>query len=229
MKIVALIDGFNFYHPLNYHQKTEKTCLQWLNYPALLSYYIAQTPSIAKGQLEDVYFFTALAHWRNLFSPNTTTRHLTYINALKHAGANVVLGNFKEKHKSYTHFCEKATSEQPCLIKQISHEEKETDVRIACKLLELAALDAFDVCLLLSADSDLVPAIETLKILYPQKQVVLVTPPSKAKIDKLKRLSLHHIRVGLKELKRFQFPNRIETIDGYSLVNPWQCTPFSMK
>jgi uncharacterized LabA/DUF88 family protein len=220
--MIALIDGFNFYHPIKYYQKKREECLQWLDYPSLLRYYIKQTPQLAKGVLHEVYFFTALANWRNQFSPGTTDRHLTYINVLKQANVQVVLGNFKEKQNEFRYSCGEAKPGTKCLIQKKSHEEKETDVRIACKLLELAVKDVFDTCFLLSADSDLVPAIETLKTLYPNKKVVLVTPPNKAKIDKLKRLSAWHISVGVNDLKRHQFPNEIETESGHILVNPWK-------
>lgn len=221
-RLIALIDGFNFYHPIDHEQKKLGTCLKWLDYWALLSYYAKRSRLNPQGRLEGVYFFSALAHWRDAFDPGTTERHLTYINALKHSGVQVILGNFKEKRNTFQYRCTEAKTPAKCVIQKTSHEEKETDVRIACKLLELAVQDAFDTCLLLSADSDLVPAIETLKTLYPKKQVVLVTPPSKAKIDKLKRLSAQHIKVGVNDLQRFQFPNEIATTSGYSLQNPWQ-------
>lgn len=221
-RIIALIDGFNFYHPIKHHQNRLGVCLQWLDYASMLSYYAKRSRLHPSGKLEAVYFFSALAYWRDNFSPGTTTRHLTYINALKHSGVHVVLGNFKEKRNSFPYQCNGAKTIAKCLIEKVSHEEKETDVRIACKLLELAVQDVFDTCLLLSADSDLVPAIETLKVLCPEKQVILVTPPSKAKFDKLKRLSAGHIAVGVNTLKQFQFPDEIDTGNGYALRNPWK-------
>ncbi len=221
-RVIALIDGFNFYHPINHHQKKLGICLQWLDYRALLSNYVKRSRINPKGEISELYFFTALAHWRNAKRPGTTEKHMAYINALKHSGVQVVLGNFKEKKKTLYYLCDAAPSADKCEIMQVSHEEKETDVRIACKLLELAVQDKFDTCLLLSADSDLVPAIETLNQLAPEKNVVLVTPPSKAKIDKLKRLCSQHIRVGVNDLQRTQFPDEIINDAGYVLRNPWR-------
>jgi uncharacterized LabA/DUF88 family protein len=221
-RIIALIDGFNFYHPINEHQRRLKTCLQWLDYPKLLNYYIAQRPKAEQGILTEVYFFSALAKWRNKQAPGTTDRHLTYINALKQAQVQVILGNFKEKQNAFPYACPEAKTQNRCFIEKVSHEEKETDVRIACKLLELAFLDRFDTCFLLSADSDLVPAIETLKTLCPEKRIILTTPPSQAKFDKLKRLSHAHVAVGVNDLKKHQFPDAIQTANGYVLSNPWQ-------
>jgi uncharacterized LabA/DUF88 family protein len=227
-RVIALIDGFNFYHPIAHHQNRLQTCLKWLNYPELLRYYLLQIPKETRGELQKVYFFSALAKWRNVKHPGTTKRHQIYLNALKHAEVEIILGNFKEKKDSFTYRCPESATPAKCLIYTNSHEEKETDVRIACKMLELAVQDAFDTCMLLSADSDLVPAIETLKTLYPEKRVILVTPPSKAKTDKLNRLSDGHIAVGVNDLKRFQFPDVIETGDGYQLENPWQTVGSSL-
>jgi len=221
-RVVAFIDGFNFYHPINHHQKKIGQCLQWLDYTALLSYYLQRSRKIKDSQLKDVYFFSALATHRNKHNPGTTIRHQTYINALKEKKVKVIMGNFKKKHKTFYYDCPNAPTAKRCNIEYSSFEEKETDVRIACKLLELAVNDDFDACMLLSADSDLVPAIETLKTLYPQKQVILVTPPSKAKIDKLKRLADDHVSVGVNDLLKFQFPDELTDTKGYKLINPWK-------
>ena len=220
-RVVALIDGYNFYHPIKHEQKKAGVCLQWLDYPSLLGYYVKQSAKENKHILTQVYFFTAFAKWRDRFNVGTTQRHRTYIHALENAGVHVVLGNFKEKKKQFSYHCANASKQVACSIQQTTHEEKETDVRIACKLLELAVQDAFDVCYLLTADSDLVPAIETLRSLYPAKEIVLVTPPSKAKITKLVSLSSHHIRVGVNDLKKFQFPETIKKVDGYKICNPF--------
>lgn len=222
-RIVALIDGYNFYHPIKHHQNRLKHCLKWLNYRELLAYYVDQTPKLRQGELGSVYYFTAKAYHRDTTHPGTTDRHQVYINALRNVDVHIEMGNFKRKPNKFSCECPNRSQniKQSCHISQLRHEEKETDVRVACKLLELAALDAFDTCLLLSADSDMVPAIETLLRLYPNKEVVLVTPPSKAKIDKLIRLSSHHIKVSVNNLKRFQFPNMIQLPNGYKLQNPW--------
>jgi uncharacterized LabA/DUF88 family protein len=221
-RAIALIDGYNFYHPIKALQGQHKVCLQWLDYPNLLNYYLLQMPKKSRLVLRQVYFFSALAKWRDQLNPGSTKRHRAYLNVLKHHRVEVILGNFKVKKQNFSFRCEQSNGVRPCKVERVGHEEKETDVRIACKLLELAVNNKFDTCLLLSADSDLVPAIETLKVLYPQKKVILVTPPSRAKIDKLQRLSAHHISVGLKELKRFQYPDVIQTGGGYALQNPWQ-------
>lgn len=57
--------------------------------------------------------------------------------------------------------------------------EKGVDVRLAVDLVRLAAEDRYDVALLFSGDSDLVPAVETVRDLYG-KRVELALPRVRA-------------------------------------------------
>lgn len=58
-----------------------------------------------------------------------------------------------------------------------THHEKMTDVNIAVQMLSDAFQDQFDVALLVSADSDLVGLITTLRQLFPLKRVIVAFPP----------------------------------------------------
>ena len=57
-----------------------------------------------------------------------------------------------------------------------SHEEKETDVNIALYLLDAAYQDLYDRALILTADSDLAPAIRMVRKRFPQKSIKLLQP-----------------------------------------------------
>ena len=57
--------------------------------------------------------------------------------------------------------------------------EKKTDVNIATQLLCDAFHDLFDTALIISGDADLVPPIEAVKKLYPQKRVTVAFPPKR--------------------------------------------------
>jgi len=50
------------------------------------------------------------------------------------------------------------------------YEEKETDVAISVKLLELFVLDQFDSIVLVTGDTDIMPAIKTAFKLFPFKR-----------------------------------------------------------
>ncbi len=68
------------------------------------------------------------------------------------------MGVFKAKDRACRN-CESAWTD---------HEEKETDVNIALHLLRDAHQDRFDRALLISGDSDLVPAVRMVRALFPQ-------------------------------------------------------------
>jgi hypothetical protein len=58
-----------------------------------------------------------------------------------------------------------------------SYEEKETDVNIAVSLVADAAGAASDIALIVSADSDLCPAIRTARALSPGLGMIAAFPP----------------------------------------------------
>lgn len=187
-RIISFIDGFNLYHAIS---ALKLNHLKWLNLWNLSEAFIKHT----EEELVDVYYFTAYATW--LDSPYR--RHQVYIKALEAMGVNSVLGHFKEKPKMCA----------SCKSKWIAHEEKETDVNFAIHLLHLAHSDAFDKALLVTADSDLCPAIDMVKRNFPQKELIILTPPNRYKISRELRNKTKTIRIGEKHLKSNLLPDKI--------------------
>jgi uncharacterized LabA/DUF88 family protein len=157
-RVIAYVDGFNLYHAID---ALGKPHLKWGNLRDLAASICGPDETLVQ-----VYYFTALATWR---SPAAIGRHREYIKALKHAGVTCVVGHFKEKHRK----CLK------CGAAWIAHEEKETDVAIATNLIADAFQDRFDRALIISADSDLTPAIECVRMHFPKKAVNVVAPPGR--------------------------------------------------
>ncbi|MCL2689747.1 MAG: NYN domain-containing protein, partial [Chitinispirillia bacterium] len=52
-----------------------------------------------------------------------------------------------------------------------TYEEKETDVNIAIKLYQQAYKNTYDVAIILSGDSDQIPAIRAIKRDFPTKKI----------------------------------------------------------
>ncbi|MGC7100441.1 NYN domain-containing protein [Amycolatopsis lurida] len=156
-RVVAFIDGFNLYHGLR-HKHGRKYL--WLDLEALVTSLLT-----AQQQLAAVKYFTARV--RN--APDSEQRQSDYIDALvaHSTKLEVVDGRFQEKDR---HCCN-------CQSTWTVYEEKETDVSIAVALIEAGVNDEFDVALILSADSDLCPAVRALGRLRPEKQVVAAFPP----------------------------------------------------
>jgi len=124
----------------------------------LCSFYL---PVLGKNvALEDVFYFSALAHHRTIKDPKVVSRHQLYIKALESTGVKIELGRFKEKTlRCYS-----------CNTPYIAHEEKETDVAIACKLMELFFVDACDIVVLVTGDTDLISAVKSCQRIFIDKK-----------------------------------------------------------
>jgi hypothetical protein len=156
-RVIAYVDGFNLYHAVD---DLRKPHLKWLDLWAL------SESLLRNGEtLNAVNYFSAYATW--LAQPYA--RHRIYVAALKARGVTAVMARFKKKPAA----CRK------CGATWISHEEKETDVHIAVRLVADAFQDAFDRAILISADSDLAPALRAIKTHKPGKKVFVAAPPGR--------------------------------------------------
>lgn len=162
-RVVAFIDGFNVYHSVAELGET-LNYLKWLDLNSLVL--ALMHPN--KDSLASIEYFTSDAHWNPV---EKRVRHEDYISALRSVGVNAHVGSFKSVKRK----CSK------CGAQYKAFEENGTDVAIAAKMIEFAHKDIFDKALLFSADSDLVPIIQSLKQNHPQKEVVLVTTKSRVR------------------------------------------------
>ena len=120
IRVAAYVDGYNLYHAI------KRACpkhYRWLDLWALADRFVpSQT-----GELTAVHYFSAYAHWK----PVQMTRHREYVAALNAVGVTTHLARFSDKFRKCVQ----------CQHRWTGHEEKETDVKIAVKLLQ----DAFTV------------------------------------------------------------------------------------
>lgn len=165
-RVVAFIDGFNLYHAI---KALGGGHLRWVNLWSLCADF-APAPV---NQLVGVHYFSAYATHRK----GSYARHQEYIAALKVVGVRPMLGRFKKKDRRCF----------GCHNTWKDHEEKETDVNIALRLFEDALDDVFDTALLLSGDSDLVPAVHLIRRRFPTKAVRILTPPGRLPSSELMR------------------------------------------
>lgn len=157
--VIAYVDGFNLYHGLK--QRYGHRYL-WLDLVRLV------TRLRPDDSLVAVKYFTALIR----SDPSARSRQREYLSALGvHCGGTlqVTLGRYQEKHPR----C------RQCGSGWTSYEEKETDVNITVSLVADAAKDASDIALLVSADSDLCPAIRTARRLAPSLGMIAAFPPKR--------------------------------------------------
>jgi hypothetical protein len=161
--VIAYVDGFNLYHGL--HDKYGRRYL-WLDLGRLVQ---RLRPS---DHLVAVRYFTALVR----DDPSALARQRTYLDALSaHGGGivEIVLGRYQSKTVS----CRQCGSTWP------SYEEKETDVNIAVSIVADAAAGASDIALIISADSDLCPAIRTARSLNSRRGMIVAFPPRRSSFE----------------------------------------------
>lgn len=170
-KIVVFIDGFNLYHAIASHQKYRR--YKWLNLKKLASLYVH-----GRDTLEAVLYFTTLATWDMV----KVARHKLYIRALENEGITIVYGEFKRKQK-HCNLCQKDFW---------SFEEKQTDVNIALSLFQLAVADRYDKAVIISGDTDLLPAVKAVRTTFPGKQIGVVIPIGRASEDFKKQSDFHY-------------------------------------
>lgn len=197
-RVMFFIDGFNFYHSLKAKKKYHKYL--WLNYKAL-----SQCVIRANETISGVLYFSAYP----LYDDEKTKRHKIYVSALKSEGVAIVLSNFKDKEK----FCNR------CRQWYWTREEKQTDVSVGVYLYREAHFDNYDKAVLVTNDTDLVPAIKVVKQSFPQKKVGVLFPIDRQAAE-LKQVCDFWIYTKRQHLKRSQFPERITLPSGVVLKRP---------
>jgi uncharacterized LabA/DUF88 family protein len=98
-------------------------------------------------------------------------------------------------------------------------EEKETDVNIAIQLLEQALRDTYDTAIILSGDSDLLPALRATKRNFPAKYFGIVIPPGR-QAELLKKEADFHRKIKYKHLDSCRLPDSISLGGGNTLECP---------
>jgi uncharacterized LabA/DUF88 family protein len=197
-------DGFNLYHALD---DLRKNHLKWLSLDALAKRLV---PSRDEDVSTVVYFSAFLTH-----KPDKLVRHRAYVHALESTGVECVMGRFKYS----TVKC------RECGAEWRSYEEKETDVNIGIRIMRDAFRDVFDVCYLVSADTDLTPAMRMLKREFPNKEFVSVATPRRPHSSEFLRLADRTIKITDHVLTLCLLPPQLTTSDGRTIERPAEYQP----
>ena len=202
-RVAVYVDGFNLYHGLD---NLAKPHLQWLDLKALAEKFI----NLQTEVIEKVYYFSAVA---TFMKNDVVQRHRTYIEALQTTGVEFVEGNFKDKLLTYKN--------QHLELKWKKHEEKETDVNISIYMLRDAMRKSFDKFILITNDTDIVPAIKMARSENQKLHFKLLTPPTYKTHDSLaqavkpttaSKLSLEDIQASLLPEKIIKANGKIVSI-----------------
>lgn len=197
-RIIFLIDGFNLYHALSYKSDYHK--YKWLDLRKLAGCVVKKT-----DQVKEIYYFTAYATW----SPDKVKRHKLITSAYQDLGIKVITGVFRSKGRKCS-LCHKTSW---------TYEEKRTDVNIAIELFDLAMKDRFDTAIIVSGDSDLIPAIERVKTNFREKKVGLFIPIGR-KAKELTKACDFRIKMKQMHLRTCQLNNPYMTKEKEKLIAP---------
>nr|PZN00012.1 MAG: NYN domain-containing protein [Actinomycetota bacterium] len=198
-RLIAYIDGFNLYNGIH----DEWKCAQlWLDVVQLVKDLRPRSDLVA------VKYFTAYVR----DDERARARQRDYIAALQAANPGVL-------HISLGRFQTKTRACRECGATYRAYEEKETDVNIAVELVSDAAQHRMDSALLISADSDLAPAVRAARAANPALFVVAAFPPNRysAELEKLMPASFH---IGRSKITGAQLPEIVTASGGRTHSRP---------
>ena len=208
MRTSFLVDGFNLYHSLTDASRALGGAgTRWLD----LFDFCESSLYLLGGhaRMEGVHYFSALARHLEVMKPEVTSRHLAYIECLRATGVRVELSQFKRKRIRCPH-CSQAVTR---------YEEKETDVAIAARLLELCSTDQCDAVALLTGDSDLVPALRVARRLFPRVELYSIFPFGRVSIE-LRPMVDRSFKTSSDRYLKHQLPDPFVLEDGRQLHKP---------
>ena len=202
-RTIVYIDGFNLYYGA-----VRGSAFKWLN---LQRFFLLLRPH---DNIVKVHYFTALVE-----GPTKPNQEI-YLRALGTLPlVNIVLGKFKTKQVRCSNSACTFAGDRFFPVP----EEKRTDVNIAVFLLDDAYQNQCDHSIVVSGDSDLVPAISLLKVRFPKKRVTVYVPsrnPMRGAAVELRSVADRHRTLPLNLLPFSQFSNPLPDGAGGLLHKP---------
>lgn len=201
-----LVDGFNLYHSVKDLHANTGVCAKWLDIRGLC---LSLLQLIGKqASMGPIFYFSAYA--THLSDPDVVARHKSYVDCLADTGVIPVMGNFKAKTMICPH----------CQRPLVRHEEKETDVAIATRLIELLCRQECETVVLVSGDTDLVPAIECARRLFSTCKVFVAFPYRRKNKELAQHVPDRHFKIGSQSYVSHQFPDPFIMKDGRRVAKP---------
>lgn len=219
MRTAFFVDGYNMFYGL-----LAGTQFKWLDLRALLSHILhVEQP---QSELASISFFTSGVK-PSLASRGQQSKEAqdAYLRALIASGVEVFYGRHSLEPGRAPRFVNRSTP--PSRQDQVDIwrlEEKETDVHIAISMYRLAAkqertpeAERIEQIVLVSADTDMTPALKALREDFPDMKVAVVLPHREG-IRREPPGSLANYSdwmrrvVTVDELSSHQFPDRVPTL-----------------
>jgi uncharacterized LabA/DUF88 family protein len=197
-KVISYIDGFNLYFGLREQG--------WRKYMWLDVVKLSASVILPHCTLIQTKYFTSRVRG-NVGKQERQTAFLDAIMALD--DLSIYWGRYQPDWKK----CHKCghIGQHP--------QEKKTDVNIATQMICDAYCNAYDTALLMSGDSDLVPAVETVRKLFPAKKIVVAFPPKRYSSE-LAAHATSWLNIFEHKFKGCQMPHAITLPSGAAIKCP---------
>jgi uncharacterized LabA/DUF88 family protein len=173
---------------------------KWLNIKLLVCNLLQNNQTL----VEIKYFTSRVSN-----NPEKQKRQNTYLEALESVGVNIYYGNYQSDKIE----CKRCGNIWP------TYNEKMTDVNIATQILIDAFQDKYDMAMLISGDSDLVPPIKSVHEIFKNKRVFVAFPPKRHN-QSVALMAKGSLTIGRKKLVDSQFELEVPKRDGYILKKP---------
>ncbi|MFO8174022.1 MAG: NYN domain-containing protein [Longimicrobiales bacterium] len=207
-RVTFLVDGFNLHFSVRHAETARKTShLRWLDVSGLLSSFLSLFGR--EATLEGVHFFAAIPLFLHRRDPQSVLAFRTYLQVLEASGVHLHIADFKRKSLICPHCGEDIDR----------YEEKETDVALGVKALELLHLQACDTLVIVSGDTDFAPAMRTAKRLFPTVQVCVAFPHARFNAE-LQQIADFSFRIRAARYAEHQLPDPVRLSDARVIRRP---------
>jgi len=196
-RVIVYVDGFNLYFGLL--EAGFNNC-KWLNI-----YKLAANLLQINQELIEIKYFTS----RVSNNPDKQKRQTTYIEALESVGIKIFYGHYQSDKTE----CKRCGNIWP------TFHEKMTDVNIATQIMIDAFQDRYDMAMLISGDSDLVPPIRTIHEIFNNKRVFVAFPPKRHN-SSVALVAKGSMIIGRKKLVESLFESEVVKKNGFILRKP---------
>lgn len=196
-RVVVYVDGFNLYFGI---KDAGLSAYKWLDINKLVLNLLQP-----EQQLIAINYFTSRVN----NNPDKQKRQATIIEAFESTGINIFYGHYQ------------SSSVECRVCKSIwkTYNEKMTDVNISTQMIIDAYKDKYDMAMLISGDSDLVPPIRAIHENFNHKRVFVAFPPKRFN-NSVAAVAKGNFTIGRKKIVDSQFPLEIVKKDGFILKKP---------
>jgi uncharacterized LabA/DUF88 family protein len=195
------VDGFNLYFGIREEAikrgSKDEPNPRWYRYMWLDIHAMARGILAPYQELTAIKYFTAPITGRK----GKQDRQNAYLDALRTLpSVEIIFGRFQPDRKE----CDR------CGHPAYHPQEKKTDVNIATALICDALDDKYDTAIVVTGDSDLVPALQAVKKIRPQKRFIAGFPPNRYSKEMADATGIAPIRIWEALLRQSRFPETIK-------------------